>query len=131
MKKYLYYIMSFIVMVIIEITLEYLSRNDLIDIPFSLFVCVCILMCVVAGNITPANTKFDYIITILAPLSLFCVAFIWSFVTKDDLESKFNISQAIKDATGYNLLYLYIAMAISAFVSSYKSIRIRNLIKSN
>ncbi|MBQ7232695.1 MAG: hypothetical protein IJX07_05675 [Bacillales bacterium] len=86
---------------------------------------------VVIGNLSPTHKKFDYIITIIMPLSFCCSMLIIGFFGKSDLETRFHLDGALNAAFQPWSLITYCVMALTAFLASFKTIRIAKRIKSN
>ena len=126
MKKIFYYALPFILSPVILSLCECIDNNintKLIS-PYFLIV-IFILTSFIMGNLSQTYNKFDYIITIIMPLSLFCCMFISGFLDKSDLGTRFHFSRAFKTAFQPWCLIIYCCVAISTFLSSYKKIRIK------
>ena len=129
MKKSLYYIIWFIAELALLSIIELLNVADF-GSDYTTIV-ILILSCVIAGAFSPTHRKFDYLIAIIMPLSLFIMLFVIGFLMKDDLEeSRFHLYIALDFALHSPLLSIYCIMALSTFIASFKSIRIREIIKN-
>lgn len=127
MKKFFYYASPFIMIPSILLIGEYI--DNLINIPLLLyllyFIIIPVFLSCIMGILSPTHYKFDYIITGIMPMSLFCLMFIGGFLDKSDLGSRFHLDRAFKTALQPTCLIVYCCMATSAFISSYNKFRIR------
>ena len=124
MKKFFYYASPFIMIPSVLLLIEHI--DNLINIPlFLYFIIIPVFLSCIMGILSPTHYKFDYIITGIMPMSLFCLMFIGGFLDKSDLGSRFHLSRAFKTALQPTCLIVYCCMAISAFLSSYNKFRIR------
>ena len=123
MKKIIYYILPFIIIPITILLCEHIDNSTTISM--SLFGIIApILLSFIMGILSPTHNKFDYILTVIMPLSLFCFMFIGGFFDKSDLGTMFHLDRAFKTALQPTCLIEYCCMAISAFLLSYKKSRI-------
>ena len=88
------------------------------------------IISVIIGNLSPTHRRFDYIMTIIMPLSLFISMFIGGFIDETDLGGRFYMYRAFEVAFQPLALMLYFMMGLTTFFASYKSFRIINIIKS-
>lgn len=77
----------------------------------------------VMGFFSPSRRTFDYWMTAIMPVSLFCCLFVAGFLEKDDLETRFNLYKAVKAAFQPIALQLYLSMAAVTFLASFKGLR--------
>ena len=103
---------------------EYIDNATTIPM-FPYFIITPIFLSFIMGILSSTHNKFDYIITVIMPLSLFCFMFIGGFFDKSDLGTMFHLDRAFKTAIQPICLIEYCCMAISAFISSHRKIRIR------
>lgn len=103
---------------------EYIDNSTTISMSL-FFVITPILLSFIMGILSPTHNKFDYIITVIMPLSLFCFMFIGGFFDKSDLGGRFQLDRAFKTALQPACSIVYCCMAISASLSSYKKLRTR------
>ena len=124
MEKFIYYISPFIMIPSILLIGEYI--DNLIAIPmFLYFIIMPIFLSCIMGIFSPTHYKYDYIITVMMPLSLFCFMLVGGFFDKSDLGTSFHLDIAFKTALQPTCLIVYCCMATSAFISSYNKFRIR------
>jgi len=126
MKKYLYYVSPFIIvsvlMLLCEAFYKYLHMSPAI---IGVLLCVC---SVVIANLSSTKHIFDYIITILMPLSLFIFMFFVGFFDKGETYSQFDFRVAFKTAFQEYALVLYAVLAVTAFISSFKTFRLKRIL---
>ena len=124
MKKFFYYASPLIMIPAVLLIVEHI--DNLINIPLILyFIIISIFLSCIMGILSPTHYKFDYILTVIMPLSLFCFMFIYGFLDKNDLGSSCHLDRAFKAALQPTCLIVYCCMAISAFLSSHNKVRIR------
>lgn len=92
---------------------------------FPYFIIIPIFLSCIMGILSPTHSKFDYIITIIMPLSLFCFMLIGGFFDKSDLGTRFHLDRALETALNPICLLEYFCMTISTFLLSYKKLRTR------
>ena len=131
MKKTVYYLSPFVIVPMALLLCEFLTYVNIINqspyvIGITLFV-----VSVIIGNLSPEQRTFDYIMTVLMPLSLLCTMFIVGFLDKDDMETRFHFYKAFKAAFQTFALQYYFMMAVSTFLASFKAIRINRIVKRN
>ena len=79
------------------------------------------------GFFSATYRTFDYFLTAVMPLSLFCCMFVVGFLDKSDLGTQFHLNKAVNAAFQPITLRLYLLMAIASFSASFKHLRnIRN-----
>ena len=122
MKNFFYYTSPFIMIPSVLLLIEHI--DNLINIPlFLYFIIIPVFLSCIMGILSPTHYKFDYIITGIMPMSLFCLMFIGGFFDKSDLGSRFHLDRAFKTALQPTCLIVYCCMAISTFLSSHNKIR--------
>lgn len=131
MKKYFYYIIWFIEVPAIIAICVLLDITNLINMSIYPPLALLILSCIIAGIFSPTHKTFDFLITIIMPLSLFIMMFIHGFLTTSDLETRFHFYIAIDTAFNSWLLITYFVMALITFLASYKAIRITRILKKH
>ncbi len=128
-KKYFYYITPFILVPTLMLLCEHLQNTNVLSNLFLYSVIILALLSAIMGNLSPTNKKFDYLMAVIMPLSLFCLMFIGGFLDKSDLGSRFQLDRGIKTALQVPALILYGIMGLITFLSSYKGIRVVKLLK--
>ena len=103
--------------------LELLDNTNLLTMSPYIMGAVLLLICTVFGFFSPTNKTFDYIISAIMPLSLFCLMFVVGFLDKSDLETRFHFHRAVDVAMQSPCLILYLLMATITFIASTKKIR--------
>ena len=96
---------------------EYIARETAIPM-FPCFFIMPIFLSFIMGLLSPTQEKFDYVMAVIMPLSLFCCMFIAGFLDKDDLETMFNIDEAFETALQPFCLIEYCCMSFSTLLSS-------------
>lgn len=109
---------------------EFLDNANIIRM--SPFLCfgILFLASAVMGNLSLTDKQFDYLITVIMPLTFFCCMLIAGFIDKDDMETRFHFDRALKCAFQGMALLCYGGMGLITFLSSYKKIRIVKKLKS-
>ena len=131
-KKYLYYAAPFIILPILMLLCEILENSDLIPMSVYVIVAICILFSAVMGNLTPTRKMFDYIMTIVMPLSFFCVMFLAGlFAEGCDGSPKLYVHDALDVAFQPIALQIYLMMGVVTFLASFRAIRVVKMIKSH
>lgn len=127
MKKKLYYITPFVVVPLSLLLCELLDNTNLLPMSAYMLGAVLLTFSVIVGFLSPARRIFDYWITAMMPLSLFCCMFVGGFLDKDDLEARFHFHEAINAALQPVALVLYVLMATATFLASFRYFRnVRN-----
>lgn len=123
MKKKLYYAMPFIIIPLLILICEWLDNSENLSMSPYIFGAALLVASAVLGFFSPTDRKFDYIMTMLVPLSFFCCMFVGGFLSKSDLETRFHLHIAIDTAFQPVVLLLYLLMAIITFFGSFKLLR--------
>ncbi len=131
MKQYVYYITPFMLVPLTMLLCEYLDNVPVINMTPYILIIVLALISVVMGNLSPTKKIFDYMMTIIMPLSFFCFLFIYGFLAKDDLETRFNLHIALRTVSQDWTMIAYGVMALTTFLASFKPIRIARWSKSH
>ena len=131
MKRYLYYIIPFIFVPVLMLIFQYLDDSNIVNLSPYILIIVLTLISVFAGISSPTHKIFNYIITIITPLSFFGFMFIIGFLDKGDLETRFHLDRALKAVSQPWCLIAYCVMALTTFLASFKPIRITKFIKWN
>ena len=131
MKKYLYYITPFILIPAIGLLCDYLDNINLIHMSSYIVGLVLAFISVVIGNLSPTNRSFDYIMTIIMPLSFFCLMFLGGFLDRDcSGKSDFSLTDAVDTAFQSWCLIFYCIMAVMTFFASFKPMRVAKRLKT-
>lgn len=129
MKKAIYYGCPLIIIPCFCLLCEFLNKKDVLEIYPYLFLVVLFIICAMIANFTPTQKSFDFIMTAILPLSMFCTMFIGGFLDETDLGGRFYIDRAFEVAFQPIALLAYLIIAIVAFISSFKLFRISRIIK--
>ena len=124
MRKIFYYISPFIIIPVVLLSCEYIDNVTTIPM-FPWFIIIPIFISCIMGILSSTHNKFDYIMTVLMPLSLFCFMFIGGFFDKSDLETMFHLDRAFEVALQPICLIEYFCITIATFLSSHKKLRMR------
>ena len=130
MKKTIYYVCPFIIVPCSCLLSEFLNKRDVLNMNPYIFFAELFIISAIIGNLTPTHRRFDYIMTIIMPLSLFIAMFIGGFIDETDLGGRFYMYRAFEVAFQPLALMIYFMMGLTAFFASYKSFRIIRRIKS-
>ena len=122
MKKFLYYIMPFIVTPALMMVCSVFDKWGLLPSSFLLLAVVCIITSAVFGFFSPTNKKVDYLMTFIMPISLFVSMFAVGFWGKWD-HSRFHLEFALEVSLQHFALISYCLVAIVTFIASYKGFR--------
>ncbi len=126
MKKKLYYVIPFVIVPLLLILCDVIDNMNLLQMSPLILSVVLLLYSAVCGLFSPTHRTFDYLLTVIVPLSLFCSMFIVGFLDKSDLETRFHLYKAVNAAIQPIALQLYFSMSIVTFLTSYKTFRIAN-----
>ena len=130
MKKKLYYVIPFVALPILLLLCDVLDNKKLLQMNPYIISAVLLLFSVAMGFFSTTNKTFDYLLTVIMPISLFCFMFVGGFLSLSDLESRFHLYKAVKTAFQPITLQLYFLMAITTFLASFKHFRkIKKLFK--
>ena len=116
MKSKLYYVVPFVAVPIILLLCDELDNKKLFQMNSYTLSAVLLLFCVAMGFFSTTNKTFDYLLTAIMPISLFCCMFVGGFLDKSDLETRFHLYRAVNVAFQPIALLLYFLMAIVTFL---------------
>lgn len=120
MKKKVFYAIPFAAVPLLLGLSEVLDNRNLVQMSPYILSALLLLFSVAMGLFSATRRTFDYLLTALVPLSLFCCMFVGGFLDKNDLETRFHLYKAVKTAFQPTVLPLYLLMAITTFVSSFR-----------
>lgn len=127
MKQKLYYVVPFAAVPLLLLLCEVLDNMKLLQMSPYILGAVLLLFSVALGIFSTTHRTFDYLLTAIMPISLFCCMFVGGFLDKSDLETRFHLYRAVNVAFQPIALLLYFLMAIVTFLASFKRFRdIRN-----
>ena len=122
MKRYLYYITPFMFIEIVSLLCSHLDN-------ISLYFIMLLLICILIGSISPTNKNFDYVITLITPLTFLGILFLRGFLESDCSGiPTFSLDEAFETAFQPSALIAYCVMALTTFLASFKPIRITKLL---
>ena len=127
-KRILYYLIPFVAVPILMLLCVVLHNTYVVQMNPYIISAVLLLFSVAMGFFSTTNKTFDYLLTVIMPISLFCYLFVGGVLPLSDLESRFYLYKAVKGAFQPIALQLYFLMAITTFLASFK--RFRNIKKS-
>ena len=125
MKKKLYYAIPVAAVPLLLLLCELIYNMNLLPMSPYILSAVLLVFFAVMGFFSTTPRTFDYLLTAIVPLSLFCYMFIAGFLDKGDLETRFHLYKAVNAAFQPFALQLYFFMAIVTFLASFK--RLRNI----
>lgn len=132
MKKKLYYIIPFIIIPTLMLLCELLDNLELLRMSPYILCTLLLLASAVFGFFSSTDRTFDYLMTAIMPLSLFCLMFIAGFLDKDDMGTRFHLDEAIETAFQPIAFILYFLMAFVTLWASFKHFRsIKNRISNS
>ena len=127
MKKAIYYASPFILFPIIFGIFTLLDEIDIINsniLAILLFVIFSVTTAFL-GNLSLTNKKFDYLMTVIVPISFLLTLFVALFFDEGcDGTSQLSIHHALNMEYYKIWLPIVAAMAVTTFVASFKPIRI-------
>ena len=115
-------VIPFIIIPTCLLICEYIDNSTTISMSL-FFVVTPILLSFIMGILSSTHNKFDYIMTVIMPLSSFCFMFVGGFFDKSDLGVRFRLDRDFKTALQPACLIVYCCMAISVFLSSQQKVR--------
>ena len=125
MKKRLYYFSPFILIPCLAFLFDFLDNINIIPMSTSIFLIVLAVICIVLGILSPTNKIFDYTLTIIIPLTLFCTMFILGFLDRgDSIYPEFSLVYAFEVAFQDWCLITYCIMALITCCASFRPFRI-------
>ena len=121
MKKTAYYTSPFVVIPVIFLIVSVLESAEILE--FIVFASL-FLFAAALGIISPSRAKFDYLITIIVPVSAFFALFIALFFDEGcDGTPQLSLSHALNIEYYRAWLPMVLVMTVIAFVFSFKPIR--------
>ena len=123
MKQKLYYAIPFATVPLLLLLCEVLDNMKLLQMSPYILGAVLLLFSVALGIFSTTHRTFDYLLTAIMPISLFCYMFVGGFLDKNDLETRFHLYRAVNVAFQPIALLLYFLMAIVTFLASFKRFR--------
>ena len=102
---------------------EFLDDSNVLQMSPYILSAVVLVFSAIIGFFSATPRTFDYLLTAIMPLSLFCTMFVVGFLDKTDLETRFYLYKAVKTACQPIALQLYFLMAVVTFVASFKGFR--------
>lgn len=131
MKKKLYYVTPFVAVPLLLLLCEVLDDLNLLQMSPYILSALLLLFSATIGFFSTTHRTFDYLLTAIMPISLFCCMFVAGLLDKDDLETRFHLHEAVNAAFQPIALQLYFFMAIVTFLASFKCLRnIKNSISN-
>ena len=125
MKKIIYYFSPFVINPIIFLTATLLESAEILKpiAPYIMFGSL-FLFAAVLGIISPSKARFDYLITIIVPVSVFFALFISLFFDEGcDGTPQLSLNHALNIEYYRSWLPIALVMTVIAFVFSFKPIR--------
>ena len=120
MKKIAYYISPFVIFTILFLLTPLLNSTEILE--FIVFASP-FLFAAVLGIISPSRAKFDYLITIIVPVSAFFALFIALFFDEGcDGTPQLSLSHALNIEYYRSWLPMALVVTVIAFVFSFKPI---------
>jgi hypothetical protein len=123
MKKKLYYVTPFVAVPLLLLLCEVLNNMNLLPMSPYILSAILLLFSGAMAFFSPSSKTFDYLLTLIMPLSLFLCMFVVGFLGESDLGTRFHLYKAVDAAFQPIALLLYFLMAIVAFLTSFKHFR--------
>ena len=123
MKKKLYYVTPFVAVPLLLLLCEALDNMNLLPMSPYILSAILLLFSGAMAFFSPSSKTFDYLLTLIMPLSLFLCMFVVGFLGESDLGTRFHLYKAVDAAFQPIALLLYFLMAIVAFLTSFKHFR--------
>ena len=123
MKKKLYYVTPFVAVPLLLLLCEVLDNMNLLPMSPYILSAILLLFSGAMAFFSPSSKTFDYLLTLIIPLSLFLCMFVFGFFGESDLGTRFHLYKAVDAAFQPIALLLYFLMAIVAFLTSFKHFR--------
>jgi hypothetical protein len=123
MKKKLYYVTPFVAVPLLLLLCEVLDNMNLLPMSPYILSAILLLFSGAMAFFSPSSKTFDYLLTLIMPLSLFLCMFVVGFLGESDLGTRFHLYKAVDAAFQPIALLLYFLMAIVAFLTSFKHFR--------
>ena len=121
MKKIAYYISPFVIFTILFLLSTLFDSSEILE--FIVFASL-FLFAAVLGIISPSKTRFDYLITIIVPVSVFFALFISLFFDEGcDGTPQLSLNHALNIEYYRSWFPMALVMTVIAFVFSFKPIR--------
>ena len=123
MKKKLYYVTPFVAVPLLSLLCVVLDNMNLLPMSPYIVSAIFLLFSGAMAFFSPSSKTFDYLLTLIMPLSLFLCMFVVGFLGESDLGTRFHLYKAVDAAFQPITLLLYFLMAIVAFLTSFKHFR--------
>ena len=123
MKKKLYYVTPFVAVPLLSLLCVVLDNMNLLPMSPYILSAIFLLFSGAMAFFSPSSKTFDYLLTLIMPLSLFLCMFVVGFLGESDLGTRFHLYKAVDAAFQPIALLLYFLMAIVAFLTSFKHFR--------
>ena len=123
MKKKLYYVTPFVAVPLLSLLCVVLDNMNLLPMSPYILSAILLLFSGAMAFFSPSSKTFDYLLTLIMPLSLFLCMFVVGFLGESDLGTRFHLYKAVDAAFQPIALLLYFLMAIVVFLTSFKHFR--------
>lgn len=122
-KKGLYYAAPFLLVPVLLLLCEWTDDAGIVRMSPYILGMVLVLLSAAAGWFSPAQGRFDAVLTAVMPLSLFVCMWIGGFLDRGDLGSRFHLYRGFAVAFQPVALILYALMALAALGASWAHFR--------
>ena len=123
MKKNWYYIIGLLIIPVAMLLCGLLDYMELLQMtPYKMMI-VLLVVSIVAGIGSPSHRRFDYLLTVIMPASMFGFMFVVGFLDKSDLETRFHLYKAVKASVQPFCVFLYALIALTTFWTSFRPVR--------
>ena len=126
MKKF-YYAVPFLAFPLVYLLVTAIDGLNIVNTEITRWATVALflLLSAAVGNLSPAKTRFDVIITALVPISFYLTLFVTLFFDEGcDGGPQLSLSHALNAAYYKQWFFWVAAMTVIAFAASFKPIRI-------
>ena len=123
MKQRIYYVIPFAVVPFILLICDMLDNMKILQMSPYILGATLLLFSAAMGFFSTTHRTFDYFLTAIMPLSLFCCMFVVGFFARADFGTRFHLYRAVYVAFQPIALLLYFLMAVVTLLASFKQFR--------
>ena len=123
MKQKIFYAIPFAAVPLILLICDMLDNLKLLQMTPYILGAALLLFSAAMGFCSTTQKSFDYLLTAMIPLSLFCCMFVVGFFARGDFGTRFHLDRAVYVAFQPIALLLYFLMASVTFLASSKRFR--------
>lgn len=125
MKKFFYYLSPVFAVPFLLFLLELFDNLQIIKITKYIAFTAFIILSAVFGALSKTRKTYDFAITFIIPVTLFCTMFLIGFFDKSDLGTRFHLYRAFNVSLAPICLILYLITALITLIFSFRKLRIK------